>query len=136
MKIVKTSRATRYNKHRVVAADEDTQFDDFTLGDADNVDSGLSNQLDNMQDQIEDIQDSVDDIAEDSVNIDLENNIAGHYIAECERCKGIFISAVVESDQKIESVSGICPLCDEETTQWLRWKIIPAEESADSEVGI
>ena len=136
MKIVKASKAHKLGVTRIVAADEDEQFDDFTLDDADDPDAGLSDQLDAMQDQIEDVKDAVDEIDEDDVNIDVDNNISGHYIAECDKCKGIFISAVIESDQVVTSVSGVCPLCQEETTQYLKWKIVPATESSNEDVSI
>ena len=69
------------------------------------------------------MQDSIDNMDEDDVDIEVDNNISNHYIAECERCHGVFISAVVESDQEISKISGICPLCDHETEQYLKWII-------------
>ena len=49
---------------------------------------------------------------EDDPSIEMENNIENHYIAECESCGGIFISAILESDQEIDHVTGVCPLCE------------------------
>lgn len=86
-------------------------------------DSGLSDALDDVQDQVEEIQDQVDDIDEDDVDIETNNNIDRHYLAECDRCHGIFISAVVESDQDVQSISGICPICQKESEQFLKWII-------------
>lgn len=105
-------------KHRkIMAADEFEDFDDFGTEEA------LGDQIDQIQDNIEDLQDTVDDIQEDDVDIDIDNNITGHLIAECENCKGIFISAMIESEQDVESINGICPLCNKETVQDLKWVI-------------
>lgn len=93
------------NRRRIVADDE------------------LMGQLDTIQDQVEDIQDQVDDIEQDDVDIDIDNNIVNHLIAECDSCKGIFISAMIASDQEVDSINGICPLCQKETSQTLRWII-------------
>lgn len=100
---------------RITAADED--LDEFEQ------DDGLGDALDDIQDQVEEVQDQVDDIDEDDVDIEMDNNIQDHYIAECDRCHGIFISAVVESDQDVESISGVCPLCQKESDQYLKWVI-------------
>lgn len=88
--------------------------------------------VDNLSDSVDDIQDTLDEIdgteiEEDDVDIELDNNIANHYIAECDTCHGIFISALVESDQEVEKISGICPLCDKETDQYLKFIIRPVE---------
>lgn len=87
----------------------------------------LSNSIDDLTDSVEDMQDIVEDVAEDEPSIDIENNIEDHYIAECESCGGVFISAILESDQEIDHVTGVCPLCDKETNQYLRWVIKPAD---------
>lgn len=113
----------------ITAADEDEEvvdeeldnFDDFD--DLDNPEEDFSDTLDDVADDVEDIQDAVDEVQEDDVNIDIDNNITGHYIAECDGCKGIFISATVESDQEVSKVTGVCPLCDKETDQYLKWVI-------------
>lgn len=88
--------------------------------------------VDNLSDSVDDIQDTLDEIdgteiEEDDVDIELDNNIANHYIAECDTCHGIFISALVESDQEVEKISGICPLCHKETDQYLKFIIRPVE---------
>ena len=62
-------------------------------------------------------------VEEDDVDIEMDNNIANHYIAECDSCHGIFVSALIQSDQEVESITGICPLCDKDTTQYLYWII-------------
>lgn len=64
---------------------------------------------------------------EDEPNIESENNIENHYIVECDRCHGIFISALVESDQVIDHISGICPLCEKESDQYVKWVVKPVE---------
>lgn len=65
---------------------------------------------------------------EEGVDIDTDNNIAGHYIAECNRCHGVFISALMESDQHVEFISGVCPLCEKESDQYIKWVIKPVED--------
>lgn len=109
-------------KKRIVGADEDTdEFeDDFAEPDQDD---SIEDSLDDIQDTVEDMQDDIEDIQEDDVTIDTENNIAGHYIAECDNCKGVFISAVIESDQDVESITGECPICGKNTAQYLKWII-------------
>lgn len=104
----------------IVAADDDFVTEDET---------GLNDALDDVQDQVEDIQDQVEDIDEDEIDIEVNNNIDGHYIAECDRCHQVFISAVVESDQDVESISGVCPLCGKESEQLLKWIIRSKEDS-------
>lgn len=63
------------------------------------------------------------DIQEDDPEIDVDNNIVDHLIAECDNCKGIFISAMIASEQDVQSINGICPLCNKDTTQTLKWII-------------
>ena len=108
-------------KRYIKAAEEDFEED---LEDSD----GILDAIDDVADNVEDIQDAIDDVDEDDVDIAMNNNIADHYIAECDRCHGIFISAVVESDQEIDTVSGICPLCGKESEQSLKWIIKSANE--------
>lgn len=122
----------RISKMPIMAADEfeDREFMDFddidpnTTGDGTPDDEDpLDDQIDDLSDTVEDLQDTLDDVDEDDIGIEVDNNIAGHFIAECDRCKGIFISAVVESDQEVNSVNGICPICGKETEQILKWII-------------
>jgi len=124
-------------KHRrITAADDDMDFgggafdDDMPDDMSDDVlddDDGFNDQLDDIADDIEDMKDEVDDIQEDDPNIEVDNNIDGHYIAECDRCHGIFISAVSQSDQDVEKITGVCPLCDHETDQYLKWVVKSVE---------
>ena len=79
--------------------------------------------IDDLADSVGEVQDVVDDVEVDDVDIEVDNNIANHFIAECDRCHGVFISAMVETDQDVKSVTGICPLCDKETEQVLKWII-------------
>ena len=113
-------------KKKITAADN--VFDD--LGDAPGYEAdaaleedAISDQLDAIEDNLEDVQDVVEDVEEDDVRIDVDNNIVNHLIAECENCKGVFISAMIASDQEVESISGVCPLCGKDTTQQLKWII-------------
>ena len=112
---------TKNRASKITAADEDFETEDFETEDFEDPD--IEDSLDDMADTIDDIQDDIDDIEEDDVSIEVENNITDHYIAECEKCKGIFISAVVESDQELTSISGVCPLCEAEGEQLLKWVI-------------
>lgn len=118
-------KASRTNtKRRVVAAEEDEALDNMDFeGEIDNVDDGFQDTLDDVADAVEDIQDTVDEDEEDPVNIEIENNIEDHYIAECDKCHGIFISATIESDQDVQKVTGECPLCGEESDQYLKWVV-------------
>ena len=123
IKITKKSTKGVTASRKVYAAEED--FDDFAM-DVDMGDEGeeaVQDAVDDVSDAVEDIQDAVDDVKEDDITIDMNNNITDHYIAECDKCHGIFISAVIESDQKIDHVSGICPLCNKDTDQYLKWII-------------
>lgn len=79
--------------------------------------------IDDLADAVEDVQDAVDDVQEDDTIIETENNITNHYIAECDVCYGVFISAVIESDQKIDHISGECPLCGKTSEQYLKWLV-------------
>lgn len=109
----------------ILAAGEDEETVDDTpiVDDFDEPTDDFSDTLDDVADDVEEIQDAVDEVQEDDVSIDIENNITGHYIAECNSCHGVFISATIESDQEITKVSGVCPLCDKETDQLLKWVI-------------
>lgn len=83
----------------------------------------LVDQVEDAVDTLDDLNDLVNDIDEDEPNIEITNNITNHYIAECDSCHGIFISAIKESDQHIEYIEGTCPLCGKETSQNLNWII-------------
>ena len=79
--------------------------------------------IDDLADSVTEVQDVVEEVSEDNPEIEVDNNIANHFIAECDNCHGIFISAMVETDQDVKSVTGICPLCDKESEQILKWII-------------
>ena len=64
-----------------------------------------------------------EDGQQDGSTIDVDNNITNHLVAECQNCHGIFISAMLASDQLIESINGVCPLCNRDTEQFLKWII-------------
>lgn len=108
--------------HYIKAAEDDEFMDDMNG-------EGISDAVDDVADTVEDIQDTIEDVREDDIDIEKNNNITNHYIAECERCQGIFISAVLFADQVIDHVSGICPLCNQETDQYLKWVIKDASEA-------
>ena len=125
MIIKRVNASSNLSRKKYVKAAED-DFDDLDIEEVDDAD-GIMDAIDNVADNVEELQDSVDDIKEDEIDIAINNNIADHYIAECERCGGVFISAVVESDQAIDHVSGRCPLCGRDTDQYLKW-VIKAKE--------
>lgn len=112
MRIEKKSRTEKIRK--ITAAEED-----FLVND----DTDIAETVDDLADDVEDIRDDIEEITEDDVDIEVDNNIANHYIAECDSCHGIFISALVESDQDVEKISGTCPLCDKDTDQYVKWII-------------
>ena len=122
IKITKRHISDIMASERIVAAGED-DFDDFEMDDASDESDGMMDAIDDVADAVEDVQDSVDDVQEDDVAIAMNNNISNHYIAECDKCYGVFISAVIESDQEIDHVSGVCPLCNKESNQYLKWII-------------
>lgn len=122
-KIKASEESVVASKKYVKAADEDFEDEDFgDFGDEDEAD-GIMDAIDDVADNVEDLQDSIDDMEEDEAEIAMNNNIADHFIAECDRCNGVFISAVVDSDQTIDHVTGVCPLCGRETDQYLKWVI-------------
>lgn len=118
MKIKKHTRSIK-SSATIVAADGDME----ERMDEPVDESDLEGTIDDISDNLDDLQDTIDDIEEDDVDIEMDNNIGNHFIAECDRCHGVFISALVESDQQVEKISGTCPLCDKETDQYLKWVI-------------
>lgn len=109
MKLTVNAKSHIHSSRKIYADDE------YDLG------QELDNSIDDVADAVEDMQDAVDDVDQDEIDIETDNNIANHYIAECEHCHGIFISAMIESDQEVDHVSGVCPLCDKEGDQYFRW---------------
>lgn len=77
----------------------------------------LENDADTVEEEVIDA-DMGEDGQQDGSTIEVENNIFGHLIAECQNCHGIFISAMIASDQPVESINGVCPLCSKETEQF------------------
>lgn len=123
--------ATRIKASKaIMAADEEDDIivDDLDLPeDLPSSDGEFADDIDDLSDQVDDIQDSLDDMVEDQPTIEIDNNISGHYIAECDNCHGIFISALMESDQKVDSISGICPLCEKESDALIKWIVKDVE---------
>lgn len=99
-------------------------------------DDEFTDAVDQAADTVEDLQDAVDDYEEDDDSIAVNTNISDHYIAECDKCHGIFISAVVLSDQDVESVTGVCPLCGKESDQVLKWVIKDIKDVNDIAEGM
>lgn len=76
------------------------------------------------EENIEEVEEDMgEEGKQDSSTIEIDNNITNHLIAECQNCHGIFISAMLASDQAIESINGVCPLCNKDTEQTLQWII-------------
>lgn len=92
-------------------AQTETSFED-DKPDSDDVD------VEEVDEEVEEVEPEIDDI-----NIETDNNIANHYIAECDYCHGIFISPVILSDADVKSIYGICPICEHESDQFLKWII-------------
>lgn len=89
---------------------------------------GISDDLEELSDSVDDLQDSIDDVNPDPINIEMYNNIADHYIAECDLCQGVFITSLMESDAHIDSIHGICPICNQESEQFIKWIVKSVEE--------
>lgn len=123
---VKSSTSVR-PAQSITAADDDIDipgFDDEAGEDVPEVDdSEFSSDIDDLSAQVDEIQDNLDDMVEDQPSIEIDNNISNHYIAECDSCHGIFISALIESDQKVDRISGTCPLCEKECDSIIKWVV-------------
>lgn len=128
---VKGSTVKVNDKRNIFAADEDD--DDMFSPDVDDVvdDTDFNDTLDDVADTVSDIQDVVEEVQEDDVDIEVDNNITNHYIAECDNCHGVFISAMIKSDQVVEKISGVCPLCEKESDQYLKWVIEDAKAAGE-----
>jgi hypothetical protein len=112
MKITKGKHSISASTKPIMAADED--FNEYS-------EDEISATLDDVSDAVDDMQEVVDDIQDDDIDIEMDNNIDGHYIAQCDSCHGIFISAMIESDQEVQAISGVCPICGKDTSQDLKW---------------
>lgn len=126
--VVKAS--TQSTSQPIMAADDDDPFaakDEFEEDAPEFNDEDDAEASDETQSEDED-----DDTgpSQDVVDIDTDNNIADHYIAECSKCHGIFISPVIKSDQLIDEIQGVCPLCHATTSQKLKW-IVELNEDID-----
>lgn len=123
---MKISKNGKVVSSRIMAAGEDMEYmqDDMMSGGNDfGMDMGEDEVIDDTD--FDESEDEVieDDVEEDDVDIEIENNIDNHFIAECDSCHGIFISALVETDQEVEMISGTCPICGKDTDQYLKWII-------------
>ena len=138
MKKFTVSPGGKFTRITAAAEDEvDVELEEnYSPREIDLDNDGFADKLEDVVDTVEDIQDTVDNEDEEAadIDIDLENNISNHYIAECDKCKGVFISATVRSDQRVSSVTGECPLCGEETEQYLKWYVTPATDDDVVEV--
>lgn len=121
MRIQKKKSTTRRN---VFAAETD-EYEEVDIPSTPSV--GVEDTLETISDSLDDINDRLDEVEEDEVDIEVDNNIADHYIAECDRCKGVFISSVMFDDHQVSKIEGVCPLCEHDTTQYLKWVIESVE---------
>lgn len=129
MKIIKSNKSD-LTKTPVLGAEDDFEFfedepsdvafdDDFDDVGVDDIPKSSDDGIEEDEED-EDIEEFID---EDEVSIEVDNNISNHYIAECDICKGVFITSVVESDLKIEMLSGLCPICGKESDMYLKWLV-------------
>lgn len=115
----------------IMAAEDDPDdafdFDAFDEEEIDMVGPDEGEVEEDSEELTETEDDEFEEDPETEPNIETDNNIAGHYIVECDRCHGIFISALMESDQVVETITGICPLCEKESDQYVKWVVKPVE---------
>lgn len=134
MRIIKRGKVLSSSKAKIMAAGEDDiEYMDDSMSGNDSIGDMIDDfqVQDDFQDDTEEVIDDSeeeevvedDDVEQDDIDIEIENNIANHYIAECDSCHGVFISALVETDQDVEMISGTCPLCGKDTDQYLKWII-------------
>lgn len=117
-------RSFSVKPRNIMAAEEDNPF----LEDVDE----FSDNIDDLTETVDDIEDAMGE--EDGPmdpEFDIRNNIEDHYIAECDKCHEIFISAMVESDSPVMSIHGECPMCHEETDQQLKWIVRPISDQSE-----
>ena len=110
-------------KTKVYAAESDNVFDDL--------DGFEGADLDGEENAAEVAEDMGEDGQQDGSTIEIDNNIFDHLIAECQKCHGIFISAMIASDQDVQSINGVCPLCSKETEQFFIGIIKPYPEDEE-----
>ena len=113
MKIVHAKTDVKHKKNVFAAENVFGDEADFGGPDLDANDDGVE------EEQID--MDLGEDGQQDGSTIEVDNNITNHLIAECQNCHGIFISAMIASDQIVESINGVCPLCNKDTEQFLQW---------------
>jgi len=114
--------ANAFNQEeRIVAADEDDEGFDYD-DEGDYVDEKLvEDTVDDLEESVEEFTDLMTDFEEDDIDIEIEANISNRYIAQCDGCQDVFISALEETDQIVDKISGVCPMCEKSTDQYLKW---------------
>lgn len=118
-----------YKSTRVYGAENPFETDLPVYGEDEEIEGVVEEGVD---EESEDFDPFADENIQDPILIETDNNINNHYIAECDACKGIFITAVIKSDAEVMNITGICPLCEQESTQYLKWLITAVEELNDS----
>lgn len=122
----------------IMAADDDDFFNDGgdmpgSFGGNESSDDAVGDEIDDLADSVDDLKDSIDEVKQDQTELEIDNNIANHYICECDQCHNIFISAIIESDQEIDHITGVCPVCEKESEQRIKW-VIRSINDEDNEV--
>ena len=111
----------------IMAAEEDDFFNDEdvpgSFEGSEPPDDSVGDEIDDLADSVDELKDSIDDVKQDQPELEIDNNIANHYICECDQCHNIFISAIIESDQEIDHITGVCPVCEKESEQYIKWVI-------------
>ena len=128
MRIYSTKKAHRLNRKYIKAAEDFRGLADFGNED-ENMPEMTEEDLDDEEMSKDEINEEfVEDVETSPVTIEVDNNIENHYIAECGLCHTIFISAVLASDSAVDHITGICPVCEQESDQYLKWVIRPVDE--------
>lgn len=125
--VTKWSKTSIKASTAIMSAAEDDFFSDEAVPGSfegsEPSDNSVGDEIDNLADSVDELQDSIDDVKQDQTELEIDNNIANHYICECDQCHNIFISAIIESDQEIDHITGVCPVCEKESEQRIKWII-------------
>lgn len=136
--VKKWTRTPIKSSTAIMAADDDDFFNDGrdmpgSFGGGESSDDAVGDEIDDLADSVDDLKDSIDEVKKDQTELEIDNNIANHYICECDQCHNIFISAIIESDQEIDHITGVCPVCEKESEQRIKW-VIRSINDEDNEV--
>lgn len=125
--INKWSKTSVKASKAIMAAGDDDFFNDEdvpgSFEGSEHSDDSVGDEIDDLADSVDALKDSIDDVKQDQPELEIDNNISNHYICECDQCHNIFISAIIESDQEIDHITGVCPVCEKESEQYIKWVI-------------